>query len=80
MYKQKPSIQTRSLCVAIYLVLTLVWLLGTFAPAAPAAGEYVPPDVGLPDRRESGGARFLVEGRSLDFWQINWQDVTENFH
>ncbi|MBD1999494.1 hypothetical protein H6G00_23255 [Leptolyngbya sp. FACHB-541] len=69
MYKKRLSIRTRSLFVTTSLILTLVWLLGVFASAVLAAQEYVPPDVGLPDRRESGGARFLIERQPVDFLQ-----------
>jgi len=76
MHKLKPRIQARLLFVTTYLVLTLVWLLGAFAPAVLATKEYVPPDVGLPDRRESGGARFLIERQPIDFWQ----NAPKNFY
>jgi hypothetical protein len=69
MYKSRHRIQARSLFVTTSLILTLVWLLGVFAPAVLAVKEYIPPDVGLPDRRESGGARFLIERQPIDFWQ-----------
>jgi hypothetical protein len=60
MYRFKLSIQAYSLAVALYFVLTLGWLFGVFSLPLLAAEEYVPPDLGLPDRRESGGARFTI--------------------